>query len=69
MKELKEQEDSVSTTMSTIVATREFAVMLRKRVFFKLLEGDISRESKPEITLSPPKHRVKATTKQSHQEG
>lgn len=42
--------------MSTMVATQEFAVLLWQRVFFKLLEGDISGEHKPEITLSPPMH-------------
>lgn len=68
MKELKEQEDTVSTTVSTIVATQELAVMLGKRVFFKLLKGDISRGSKPEITIFPPKYRKKATIKQNHQE-
>lgn len=40
VKELNEQEDSVSTAMSTVLAIQEFALMLGKRVLFKLLEGE-----------------------------
>lgn len=41
VKELKDQENSsVSVAMSTVVAIQEFAVMLGKRVLFKLVEGD-----------------------------